>query len=136
MGADDYIVKPFSPKEVMARIHALFRRIDRPGQDAIPVITRGPLVVDRERHTVAWDGQEVHLTAKEFDLLVALLDAHGRVLSRQHLLEEIWGYSYTEGTRTVDVHVRRLREKLPGLAPSIVTVKLVGYRLAGASEDA
>ena len=70
-----------------------------PAQDAIPVITRGPLAVDRERHTVTWDGQDVHLTAKEFDLLVALLDAHGRVLSRQHLLEEIWGYSYTEGTQ-------------------------------------
>ncbi len=136
VGADDYIVKPFSPKEVVARVHALFRRLERPAHDAIPVITRGPLAVDRERHTVTWDGRAVHLTAKEFDLLVALLDAHGRVLSRQHLLEEIWGYSYTEGTRTVDVHIRRLREKLPGVAPSIVTVKLVGYRLAGASEAA
>ncbi len=136
VGADDYIVKPFSPKEVVARIHALFRRIDRPGQEPIPVITRGPLRVDRERHTVAWDGQDIHLTAKEFDLLVALLDARGRVLSRQRLLEEIWGYSYTEGTRTVDVHVRRLREKLPGLARAIVTVKLLGYRLMETSEAA
>jgi two-component system alkaline phosphatase synthesis response regulator PhoP len=135
VGADDYIVKPFSPKEVIARIRALFRRIERPSPEQVPVITRGPLIVDRERHIVSWDGHDVHLTAKEFDLLVALLDAHGRVLSRQHLLEEIWGYSYTEGTRTVDVHVRRVREKLPGLAPAIVTVKLLGYRLAELSED-
>ncbi len=136
VGADDYIVKPFSPKEVVARIRALFRRLERPVPDAVPIITRGPLAVDRERHIVTWDSREIHLTAKEFDLLVALLDAHGRVLSRQHLLEEIWGYSYTEGTRTVDVHVRRIREKLPGLAPSIVTVKLLGYRLAETSEAA
>jgi DNA-binding response OmpR family regulator len=135
VGADDYIVKPFSPKEVIARIRALFRRIDRPGPEQVPIITRGLLTVDRERHIVAWDGQEIHLTAKEFALLVALLDARGRVLSRQFLLEEIWGYSYTEGTRTVDVHIRRLREKLPGVATAIVTVKLLGYRLAEAAEE-
>ena len=72
----------------------------------------------------------MHLTAKEFALLVALLEARGRVLSRQSLLERIWGYSYAEGTRTVDVHVRRLREKLPALAPSLRTVTSLGYRLA------
>ena len=74
----------------------------------------------------------MHLTAKEFALLVALLEAKGRVLSRQALLENVWGYSYAEGTRTVDVHVRRLREKIPALAPSILTVKSMGYRLAEA----
>jgi DNA-binding response OmpR family regulator len=79
---------------------------------------------------VAWRGQPVHLTAKEFALLVALLEANGRVLSRQALLENVWGYSYAEGTRTVDVHVRRLREKIPELAPFILTVKSMGYRLA------
>ena len=77
-----------------------------------------------------WAGEPVHLTAKEFALLVALLEAQGRVLSRQALLEDVWGYSYAEGTRTVDVHVRRLREKIPALAPSILTVKSLGYRLA------
>jgi DNA-binding response OmpR family regulator len=76
----------------------------------------------------------VHLTAKEFALLVALLEAGGRVLSRRRLLEDVWGYSYTAGTRTVDVHVRRLREKLPKLAGSIVTVKSLGYRLTGEPE--
>jgi DNA-binding response OmpR family regulator len=70
----------------------------------------------------------VHLTAKEFALLAALIEARGRVLSRQALLEEVWGYSYAEGTRTVDVHVRRLREKLPGLALRLITVKSLGYR--------
>ena len=83
---------------------------------------------------VKWDGQPVYLTAKEFSLLVALLEAKGRVLSRQSLLEDVWGYSYAEGMRTVDVHVRRLREKLPGLAPAIVTVKSLGYRLVAEGE--
>jgi two-component system alkaline phosphatase synthesis response regulator PhoP len=128
MGADDYVVKPFSPKELVARVRALFRRLERKPEDEIPLV-RGPLEVDRLRHVVRWEGQGVHLTAKEFALLVALLEAQGRVLSRQALLEDVWGYSYAEGTRTVDVHVRRLREKIPGLAPAIVTVKSLGYRL-------
>jgi DNA-binding response OmpR family regulator len=129
MGADDYIVKPFSPKELLARIRALFRRIDRQGS-AAGVLSFGELRIDRDRHTATWAGQPVVLTAKEFALLVALLEAHGRVLSRQRLLEDVWGYSYAEGTRTVDVHVRRLREKLPGLAPRLLTVKSLGYRMA------
>ncbi len=131
MGADDYVVKPFSPKELVARVRALFRRIDRNGEEQA-VLTFAGLVVDPTRHTVTWDGEAVHLTAKEFALLVALLEAKGRVLSRQALLENVWGYSYAEGTRTVDVHVRRLREKIPGLAPFILTVKSMGYRLAEA----
>jgi DNA-binding response OmpR family regulator len=133
MGADDYVVKPFSPKELMARIQALFRRVERRPADG-GVLGRGPLRIDRERHTVHWGGQAVALTAKEFSLLVALLEARGRVLSRQQLLEDVWGYSYAEGTRTVDVHVRRLREKLPGLAASLVTVKSLGYKIAGEDE--
>jgi DNA-binding response OmpR family regulator len=129
MGADDYVVKPFSPKELVARVRALFRRLDRDDAEQ-PVLTFDALSVDPTRHTVAWRGQPVHLTAKEFALLVALLEAKGRVLSRQALLENVWGYSYAEGTRTVDVHVRRLREKIPDLAPFILTVKSMGYRLA------
>jgi two-component system alkaline phosphatase synthesis response regulator PhoP len=128
MGADDYIVKPFSPKELLARVRALFRRLTRGGgSEALEFLD---LRIDRERHTAQWAGQPVQLTAKEFALLVALVEARGRVLSRQQLLEEVWGYSYADGTRTVDVHVRRVREKIPGLAPSILTVKSLGYRLA------
>jgi two-component system alkaline phosphatase synthesis response regulator PhoP len=134
LGADDYLVKPFSPKELIARIHALFRRLERP--DADPEILRtAALELDPARRTARWRGEPVSLTAKEFALLEALLRAHGRVLSRQRLLEEVWGYAYAEGTRTVDVHIRRLREKLPGLASAIVTVKSIGYRLSEAAES-
>ena len=131
VGADDYVVKPFSPKELVARARALFRRLERRDEGEAP-LRHGLLEVDHTRHTVRWDGRGVHLTAKEFALLQALLEADGRVLARQTLLETVWGYSYTEGTRTVDVHVRRLREKLPDLAPQLITVKSLGYRLARA----
>lgn len=133
IGADDYIVKPFSPKEFAARVKAILRRIDRSGEaeDAIAI---GPIHIDRARHTVTENGKTVHLTAKEFSLLVALADARGRVLSRDRLLEDIWGYSYIEGMRTIDVHIRRLREKLPAIAARIAAVKPIGYRLADAGE--
>ncbi|HQZ16718.1 MAG TPA: response regulator transcription factor [Vicinamibacteria bacterium] len=133
IGADDYIVKPFSPKEFAARVKAILRRIDRSGEaeDAIAI---GPVHIDRARHTVTENGKTVHLTAKEFSLLIALADARGRVLSRDRLLEDIWGYSYIEGMRTIDVHVRRLREKLPAIAARIASVKPIGYRLADAGE--
>jgi DNA-binding response OmpR family regulator len=134
MGADDYVVKPFSPKELVARVRALFRRLDRKDEDESP-LGMGALEVDAARHVVRWQGQPVYLTAKEFALLVALLRAKGRVLSRQNLLEDVWGYAYAEGMRTVDVHVRRLREKLPGLAASLITVKSLGYRLAQEAES-
>lgn len=133
VGADDYVVKPFSPKELLARIRALLRRLDRKDQEG-DVLSFDRLSLDPARHTVKWAGEGVHLTAKEFALLAALLAARGRVLSRQTLLEQVWGYSYAEGTRTVDVHVRRLREKLPGLAPCILTVKSLGYRLSREDE--
>jgi two-component system, OmpR family, alkaline phosphatase synthesis response regulator PhoP len=127
-GADDYVPKPFSPNELMARIRALTRRIQRSEHGDGP-ITLGPLVVDRSRHVVRDAGREVKLTAKEYLLLLYLLTHRGRVLTRDLLLGDVWGYQYTGGTRTVDVHVRRLREKLPILVRALVTVKQFGYRL-------
>lgn len=128
LGADDYVVKPFSPKELMARVRALRRRLERPPETSR--LRFRELEIDPERHLVRWADEPVNLTAKEFALLSTLVAARGRVLTRQHLLETVWGYSYAEGTRTIDVHVRRLREKLPGLAPYLLSVKSVGYRLA------
>jgi DNA-binding response OmpR family regulator len=129
LGADDYITKPFSPNEVIARIRALLRRAQRPAGSVDGRLTYGPLSVDVDQHIVRIRDEEVKLTAKEFLLLQYLMQHRGRVLSRDLLLSDVWGYSYTGGTRTVDVHVRRLREKLPFLADALVTVKQFGYKL-------
>ena len=128
MGADDYVVKPFSPKELVARVRAVLRRA-RPAPDARP-LAAGAVVLDSERHTVTVGGRPVPLTPKEFDLLHALLEAAGRVLSREHLLNRVWGYARADEieSRTVDVHVRRLRAKLGDEGRRVGTVKGVGYR--------
>jgi two-component system, OmpR family, alkaline phosphatase synthesis response regulator PhoP len=128
-GADDYVTKPFSAKELVARVAALLRRTGATNGDTA-VLRYRDIVVDADRHRVTVDGKDVRLTAKEFLLLQYLVRHRGRVLSRDVLLTDVWGYQYTGGTRTVDVHVRRLREKLPALNEAIETVKQFGYRLA------
>ena len=129
MGADDYVVKPFSPKEVVARVRAVLRRT-RPAPGGEPVHVGGLAVVPGAR-TVAVDGAPLTLTPKEYDLLWALVEARGRVLSREFLLDRVWGYRAAAEieSRTVDVHVRRLRVKLAAEGWRIATVKTVGYRL-------
>ncbi len=132
LGADDYVVKPFSPRELLARIRAVLRRVEGPESPAAGRTT-GELHVDEARHAVTVGGRSVELTAKEFGLLAALMRADGRVLSREQLLETVWGYANAAEieSRTVDVHVRRLRAKLGAEARRIVTVKAVGYRFDG-----
>ena len=128
-GADDYVVKPFRPNELMARVRALLRR-SAPAEITDRVLRVGPITVDVERHTVSDGGETVRLTAKEFLLLQYLLEHRGRVLSRDRLLSDVWDYQYPGATRTVDVHVRRLREKLPFLEKALVTVQQFGYKLS------
>jgi phosphate regulon transcriptional regulator PhoB len=129
IGADDYVVKPFSPKELLARVRAVLRR-SRPAPGASPT-TLGALTIDPGTHTVSVGDEVLALTPKEFDLLRALVEARGRVLSREFLLDRVWGYSRASEieSRTVDVHVRRLRVKLGPEGRRVLTVKSVGYRM-------
>ena len=129
LGADDYVVKPFSPKEVLARVRAVLRRAREPLSGAPLAV--GGITLDGATHQATVSGHPLSLTPKEFDLLRALLEARGRVLSREFLLDRVWGYARAGEieSRTVDVHVRRLRAKLGPEGERILTVKNVGYRL-------
>jgi two-component system phosphate regulon response regulator PhoB len=129
LGVDDYVTKPFSPRELALRVQAILRRTS-----AIPALTevleRGSIALDRERHRCSVHGLEVTLTAKEFRLLETLMSRPGRVLSRQRLLDGVWGSDIAVTERTIDTHLKRLREKLGAAGNLIETVRGVGYRFA------
>ena len=130
-GADDYVVKPFSLGELLARIRSLLRRTRNEKQENQMQMTSGDISLDLTSRRVSKDDAEVHLTQKEFNLLAELIRNKGAVLSRDLLLEKVWGYSYVGNTHTVDVHIRWLREKIeldPSKPVRIVTVRGVGYR--------
>jgi DNA-binding response OmpR family regulator len=126
-GADDYVTKPFSPREVILRIKAILRRAEGPVGDER--LSAGPIVIDPARHEVSIDGKRVNLTSLEFKLLRTLLQRRGRVQTRDRLLNDVWGYESIIDTRTVDTHVRRLRRKLGKAANAIESVRGFGYRL-------
>lgn len=144
-GADDYLAKPFGMMELISRLNALLRRAARPAVSATPTPTPtvsalpadalvvGPLVLSPAARSVSADGAEVALTRKEFDLLCCFMENRGRVLTREQLLEQVWGVSFVGETRTVDMHVKTLRKKLaaaaPGAEEALGTVRGVGYRL-------
>lgn len=132
-GADDYITKPFGMMELVSRIKAVLRRTTREKEETKYQI--GNLVIDVEKHKVKVDGKSVTLTLKEFELLEKLMKNRHIVLTRDRLLEEIWGYDFSGETRTVDVHVRTLRQKLGDAGELIETVRGVGYRIGGDNEE-
>jgi DNA-binding response OmpR family regulator len=128
LGADDYIIKPFSVRELMARVRAVLRRVD---ENSLPRYDDDRLAIDFADMHVVCDGASVKLTRKEFSLLATLTKSAGRVSTRQRLLDDVWGHQYYGDTRTLDVHIRRLRQKLGPCGDCIETVVGVGYRFVG-----
>ncbi len=131
LGADDYVTKPYSTRELLARMRAVLRRGAEPEEAAGAVLSAGPVRMDVERHTVAVAGAPVSLPLKEFDLLELLLRNAGRVLTRGQLIDRVWGADYVGDTKTLDVHVKRLRAKVepdPGSPQHLVTVRGLGYK--------
>ncbi|MEI6105589.1 MAG: response regulator transcription factor [Opitutae bacterium] len=129
-GADDYLGKPFSPKELVLRVESILRRIATPQDPAATKLQIGEIVLDSEMHRVTVRGATLELTATEFKLLRLMMERQGRVQTREHLLLNVWNYATEIETRTVDTHVRRLREKLGAEAGWIETIRGVGYRIA------
>ncbi len=132
LGADDYLSKPFSPAELGLRVNALLRRLAAPAVSSGSNLAAGPITVDRSAHRVSVDGKEIELTATEYKLLLTLVERRGRVQSRPQLLETVWEAQPDIQTRTVDMHVQRLRSKLGDAGDLIETVRGFGYRFRGA----
>lgn len=131
LGADDYVTKPYSPRELVARIRAVLRRRTDAAEVSSSVLAGGPVRMDVERHVVTVDGTPVQLPLKEFDLLEMLLRNAGRVLTRGQLIDRVWGADYVGDTKTLDVHIKRLRSKIepvPSAPRYIVTVRGLGYK--------
>jgi DNA-binding response OmpR family regulator len=128
LGADDYMVKPFSPRELVLRVKAILRR-GQQKENIKEILTYGPITIDIPRHKVTVNKKEVDLTAMEFNLLKMLLERKGRVQSRDRLLEEVWGMSSDVTTRTIDTHVKLLRQKLGRSGKLIETVRGIGYKI-------
>lgn len=131
IGADDYVVKPFSPSEVMARLRAILRRLDLTGNEQQQYMAKGSLNISIEKFQVFINDEEVHLTKKEIEILFLLVSNTGNVFSRGHILDSVWGYDYYGDDRTVDTHIKRMRAKLDKYSHpdwKIVTVRGVGYK--------
>jgi two-component system, OmpR family, phosphate regulon response regulator PhoB len=136
LGADDYLTKPFSPQELSLRVGGLLRRLSAPAVSAGSTLTAGPISIDRSAHRATVHGQELNLTATEYKLLLTLAERRGRVQSRPQLLEVVWGAQPDIQTRTVDMHVQRLRTKLGDAGNLIETVRGFGYRFRGTERGA